>query len=171
MARIPRAMIGLAFVAAVGAAVWWFVRGAPPAEVASEPSGPGGPGDRGTAPERPDVTPPKTFTFASACRTLDPALARGPDEERLVLACLEGLTVIDPAFKPMRPTGTGKTIYLMAGMVLFLGLGTALAIGLALIDDRIYRRGDIDPLGIPVLATIPPVAKARAKAPKKGKAA
>jgi len=77
------------------------------------------------------------------------------------------LTVIDPAYKPMRPTGTGKTIYLMAGMVLFLGLGTALAIGLALIDDRIYRRSDVDVLGIPVLATIPAVMRDKKK---KGKA-
>nr|MBA3542230.1 hypothetical protein [Deltaproteobacteria bacterium] len=69
------------------------------------------------------------------------------------------LSVIDPAFKPLRPTGTGKSIFLMAGMVLFLGLGTAISIGLAVIDDRIYRRSDIDLLGIPVLATIPAVAK------------
>jgi hypothetical protein len=66
------------------------------------------------------------------------------------------LTVVDPAFKPMRPTGTGKTIFLMAGMVLFLGLGMAIAIGLAIIDDRLYRRSDLDLLGIPVLAVIPP---------------
>lgn len=65
------------------------------------------------------------------------------------------LTVVDPAFKPMRPTGTGKTIFLMAGMVLFLGLGSAIAIGLAIIDDRLYRRADVDALGIPVLAVIP----------------
>ena len=68
------------------------------------------------------------------------------------------LTVIDPAFEPKRPTGTGKTIFLMAGMVLFLGLGVAIAIGLAVIDDRLYHRGDIDLLGIPVLAVIPPAA-------------
>jgi uncharacterized protein involved in exopolysaccharide biosynthesis len=70
------------------------------------------------------------------------------------------LTVVDPAFKPARPTGPGKTIFLMAGMVLFLSLGLTLAVGLALIDDRIYRRADIDQLGlIPVLAVIPPAEK------------
>ena len=100
MARIPRAMIGLAFVAALGAAVWWFVRGAPPAEVASEPSGPGGPGDRGTAPERPDVTPPKTFTFASACRTLDPALATDHASVQVAVQLFEGLTEIDRDGQP-----------------------------------------------------------------------
>jgi succinoglycan biosynthesis transport protein ExoP len=65
------------------------------------------------------------------------------------------LSVVDPAFTPMRPTGTGKTIFLMAGMVLFLGLGLGISIGLAIIDDRLYRRSDIDALGIPVLAVIP----------------
>ena len=72
------------------------------------------------------------------------------------------LTVIDPAFKPVRPSGPGKTIFLMAGMVLFLSLGFALAIGLAVIDDRLYRRTDVDALGVAVLAVIPP-ARARRK--------
>lgn len=65
------------------------------------------------------------------------------------------LSVIDPAFKPIRPSGPGKTIFLLAGMVLFLALGGTLAIGLAILDDRLYRRDDIDALGIPVLAVIP----------------
>ena len=72
------------------------------------------------------------------------------------------LTVIDPAFKPVRPSGPGKTIFLLAGMVLFLSLGFALAIGLAVIDDRLYRRADIDQLGIAVLGVIP-AARARQK--------
>jgi len=46
---------------------------------------------------------------------------------------------------------------LLAGMVLFLGLGSALAIGLAIIEDRLYRREDLDVVGLPVLAVIPPM--------------
>ena len=65
------------------------------------------------------------------------------------------LSVIDPAFRPVQPSGPGKTIFLMAGMILFLSLGLSLAVGLAVIDDRLYRRGDLDQLGIPVLAVIP----------------
>jgi uncharacterized protein involved in exopolysaccharide biosynthesis len=65
------------------------------------------------------------------------------------------LSVVDPAFKPIKPSGPGKTIFLLAGMVLFLGLGGALAIGLAIIDDRLYRREDLDVVGVPVLAVIP----------------
>lgn len=70
-----------------------------------------------------------------------------------------GLSVVDPANKPVRPTGPGKTIFLLAGMILFLALGTGLAIGLAVIDDRLYRRADIDQLGVAVLAVIPPPEK------------
>ena len=43
-----------------------------------------------------------------------------------------------------------------AGMVLFTMMGCALALGLALIDDRIYRRHDLESLGLaPTLAVIP----------------
>jgi uncharacterized protein involved in exopolysaccharide biosynthesis len=72
------------------------------------------------------------------------------------------LSVVDPAFKPVRPSGPGKTIFLLAGLILFLSLGAGLAIGLAVIDDRLYRRGDIDVLGVAVLAVIPP-AKVRSR--------
>ncbi|TMQ07533.1 MAG: hypothetical protein E6J90_43165 [Deltaproteobacteria bacterium] len=72
------------------------------------------------------------------------------------------LAIVDPAFKPARPTGTGKSVFLLAGMILFLTLGLSFAVGLAVIDDRLYRRADLDQLGISVLAVIPPpVARAR----------
>lgn len=71
------------------------------------------------------------------------------------------LNVIDPANRPVRPSGPGKTIFLLAGMVLFLSLGVALAVALAVIDDRLYRRADIDQLGIAVLAVIPPPENAK----------
>ncbi|HEY0253172.1 MAG TPA: hypothetical protein VGC41_16675, partial [Kofleriaceae bacterium] len=70
------------------------------------------------------------------------------------------LSVVDPAFKPVRPSGPGKTVFLLAGMVLFVALGATIAIGLAILDDRLYRRDDIDALDIPVLAVIPPIATA-----------
>lgn len=82
------------------------------------------------------------------------------------------LSIVDPAFKPVRPNGPGKTIFLMAGTVLFLALGLAFALALAVIDDRLYRRADLDQLGIAVLAVIPPAARIRRKRkpePKKRK--
>jgi uncharacterized protein involved in exopolysaccharide biosynthesis len=71
------------------------------------------------------------------------------------------LSIVDPAFKPARPSGPGKTIFLMAGMVLFVSLGLSLAIAFAVIDDRLYRRADLDHLGIAVLAVIPPAARSK----------
>jgi len=65
------------------------------------------------------------------------------------------LSVVDPAFRPVKPTGPGKTLVLLAGMALFLALGSGLAIGLAVIDDRLYRRTDLEELGIAVLAVVP----------------
>ena len=65
------------------------------------------------------------------------------------------LEVVDPAFRPVKPSGPGKTIFLLAGMVLFLSLGVGIAILLAVIDDRLYRRVDLDQLGIAVLGVIP----------------
>jgi uncharacterized protein involved in exopolysaccharide biosynthesis len=79
------------------------------------------------------------------------------------------LSVVDPAFKPIQPSGPGKTIFMMAGMMLFVTLGLSLAVALALIDDRLYRRFDLDQLGIPVLAVIPPATARKVKAKSKAK--
>jgi hypothetical protein len=86
------------------------------------------------------------------------------------------LSLIDPAFKPAKPAGPGKKIFLMGGLVLFVGMGFVIAVLLAVIDDRLYRRADLDALGLPVLGVIPPapkptkvarlLAKVRAKAGK-----
>lgn len=67
------------------------------------------------------------------------------------------LSIVDPAFRPVRPSGPGKTLFTLAGIALFLALGLGLAVGLAAIDDRVYHRGDLDQLGVAVLASIPPV--------------
>lgn len=77
------------------------------------------------------------------------------------------LSIVDPAFKPVRPSGPGKTVFLLAGMVLFLTLGGTLAIGLAILDDRLYRRDDIDQLDIAVLAVIPPIPHVHGQPKKK----
>lgn len=66
------------------------------------------------------------------------------------------LSVVDPAFRPVMPAGPGKKIFLMGGLVLFMGLGFVIAVVLAVIDDRLYRRDDLDYLGVPVLGVIPP---------------
>jgi uncharacterized protein involved in exopolysaccharide biosynthesis len=74
------------------------------------------------------------------------------------------LEVVDPAYLPKKPIGKGKRILVMAGLFVFTALGLALAIGLAIIDDRIYRRVDLEHLDIaPVLGVIP---RARARRKK-----
>ncbi|HEY4057348.1 MAG TPA: hypothetical protein VGM39_12105, partial [Kofleriaceae bacterium] len=65
------------------------------------------------------------------------------------------LAIVDPAFEPSRPAGPGKTIFLIAGVMLFFALGAAFSLVLALLDDRIYRRTDLDTIGVNVLAVIP----------------
>ncbi|HTJ44581.1 MAG TPA: hypothetical protein VL463_20895 [Kofleriaceae bacterium] len=71
------------------------------------------------------------------------------------------LTVVDPAYEPVSPHGKGKKFIVMVGLALFGGLGCAMALGLAILDDRLYRRGDVEKLDLaPVLAVIPR-AKAR----------
>lgn len=71
------------------------------------------------------------------------------------------LAVVDPAYEPVTPHGKGKKFVVMVGLVIFGGLGCAVALGLAILDDRLYRRGDVEKLDLaPVLAVIPR-AKAR----------
>ncbi len=78
------------------------------------------------------------------------------------------LVIIEKAFLPARPAGKGRKIVVMAGTMVFVFIGCVLAIGLALIDDRVYRRADIDDLGIaPVLIVIPKSRKKKRR--KRGK--
>ena len=74
------------------------------------------------------------------------------------------LTVVDPAFRPAKPIGQGKRVVVMAGLALFLALGLALALGCAILDDRLYRRSEVEELGLaPVLAVIPPIVRGKQK--------
>jgi polysaccharide biosynthesis transport protein len=75
------------------------------------------------------------------------------------------LAVIDDAYVPVEPAGKPRKLLAIAGTAAFAGLGLALALGLALIDDRIYRRADLDRLGVAtVLMEIPPERKGRRRA-------
>ena len=66
------------------------------------------------------------------------------------------LSVIDDAYLPHAPAGKPRKLLVIAGGLVFAGLGVVLALGLALIDDRIYRRYDLQRLGVaPVLVVVP----------------
>jgi hypothetical protein len=74
------------------------------------------------------------------------------------------LEVVDEANEPLRPTGKGKSFVVIAGVILFGLLGGALALGFAILDDRLYRRADVEHLDlVPVLAVIPRAKKLRKK--------
>jgi hypothetical protein len=84
------------------------------------------------------------------------------DAERQLAEQGARLSVLDPAFRPAKPFGQGKKILVLAGLALFAAIGLALAFGLAILDDRLYRRAEIEDLGLaPVLAVIPPGGKPR----------
>ena len=66
------------------------------------------------------------------------------------------LMVVDPAFRPAKPFGKTKTVMVGGGIAIFFMLGIAICVILAIIDDRLYRRADVDELElVPVLAVIP----------------
>lgn len=70
------------------------------------------------------------------------------------------LSIIDEAFLPHQPTGRSRKLIALAGVAVFGGLGLLLAIGLALVDDRVFHRRDLETLAIaPVLAVVPAAAR------------
>jgi uncharacterized protein involved in exopolysaccharide biosynthesis len=83
------------------------------------------------------------------------AVFRATMDAKQKLAEQGRFSVVDPAFTPVQPIGPGKTILLLAGMLVFLTLGLSLAVALAAIDDRLYRRVDLDLCGVRMLAMIP----------------
>lgn len=77
------------------------------------------------------------------------------------------LTVVDPAFEPLQPIGPGRRTVVMMGVLLFATLGVLLALGLAAVDDRLYRDVDLDRFQLRLLAVIPP-APLRARRTRRG---
>jgi uncharacterized protein involved in exopolysaccharide biosynthesis len=72
------------------------------------------------------------------------------------------MVIVDPAYRPMRPSKPGRAVVVGAGMLISLGLALALALGCALFDDRLYDRLDVEKLGLlPLLGAIPREPKRR----------
>jgi capsular polysaccharide biosynthesis protein len=46
-------------------------------------------------------------------------------------------------------------VFFLAGLAMFVAIGLGVAVGLAAIDDRVYRRIDLGQLGVPVLGEVP----------------
>lgn len=66
------------------------------------------------------------------------------------------LTIVDPAYLPVKPIGTGRRFILIGGVVIAFLIGLGVMLLLALLDDRIYRASDLAQTGMPlVMAEIP----------------
>jgi Mrp family chromosome partitioning ATPase/uncharacterized protein involved in exopolysaccharide biosynthesis len=65
------------------------------------------------------------------------------------------VSVIDPAYLPVRPTGTRMRLLALAGLAASILLGVATALVLALLDDRVFDRSDVERWGLgPVLTEV-----------------
>jgi uncharacterized protein involved in exopolysaccharide biosynthesis len=66
------------------------------------------------------------------------------------------LEIIDPAYRPTHPSKPSRSLLLIVGLLLSIGLGMAAALVLALMDDRLYDRIDVEQLELlPLLAVVP----------------
>jgi uncharacterized protein involved in exopolysaccharide biosynthesis len=79
------------------------------------------------------------------------------------------MAVIDPAYKPMRPSKGGRTKTALTGGALTLVLALAYAFARVLMNDTILDAADIEGMQlIPVLGVLPKVRAAGSSAPKAG---
>jgi uncharacterized protein involved in exopolysaccharide biosynthesis len=70
------------------------------------------------------------------------------------------LEIIDPAYRPTHPSKPSRSLLLVVGLLLSIGLGMAMALMLALMDDRLYDRIDVEQLELlPLLAVVPRAAR------------
>ncbi|MBK9071778.1 MAG: hypothetical protein IPL79_12360 [Myxococcales bacterium] len=83
----------------------------------------------------------------------------------------ENITILDPAYEPSAPATKGKRLIVMVGAMGGLLIGLVLALLLSMLDDRIYRRGELEALTLgPLLGTIPQSKRRRGTKPAGGKA-
>jgi len=66
------------------------------------------------------------------------------------------MVVVDPAFVPKHAAPPGRTTLMAAGLAATMVLSALFALGLAILDDRIYDRDDVEQLGmLPLLGVVP----------------
>jgi uncharacterized protein involved in exopolysaccharide biosynthesis len=73
------------------------------------------------------------------------------------------IEIVDPAYRPTHPAKPSRSLLLMLGLLFSLVMGFTAALGLALVDDRLYDGDDIDQLGVaPLLSVVPRAAQEKA---------
>jgi uncharacterized protein involved in exopolysaccharide biosynthesis len=66
------------------------------------------------------------------------------------------IEIVDPAYKPTHPSKPSRSLLLLIGLLLSIALGATVALTLAILDDRLYDRVDVEKLGAaPLLAVVP----------------
>ncbi|HEX8952201.1 MAG TPA: hypothetical protein VF997_19525 [Polyangia bacterium] len=66
------------------------------------------------------------------------------------------MVVIDPAFVPTHAAPPGRTVLMAVGLAASMVLSLLFALGLAIVDDRIYDRDDVERLGmLPLIGVVP----------------
>ena len=76
------------------------------------------------------------------------------------------MVIVDPAYKPTHPAKPSRSLIAAVGAAASLVLGVVLALGLALLDDRLYDRIDVERLQvIPLLGVVPRAAPVAGKRP------
>ncbi len=65
------------------------------------------------------------------------------------------VSVLDPAYLPIRAISKSRSLLLLAAIALSFGLALGTVFASAALDDRIYDRQDIERLDVPVIAIIP----------------
>jgi len=74
------------------------------------------------------------------------------------------MVIVDPAYKPTHPAKPGRAIIAGAGLAASMMLAIVLALGCALLDDRLYDRVDIERLELaPLLGVVPKGEKTSSK--------
>ncbi len=72
------------------------------------------------------------------------------------------IEIVDPAYRPTHPAKPSRSLLLLIGLMLSIVLGMASALVLALLDDRLYDRVDVERLELlPLLAVVPRAPKER----------
>jgi uncharacterized protein involved in exopolysaccharide biosynthesis len=74
------------------------------------------------------------------------------------------MVVVDPAFFPTHAAKPGRTVIAAAGFAISLALALALAVMLAIVDDRLYDRVDVERLSLlPLVGVVPRADKKRGR--------